>query len=309
MWKLLTFALLLTLACLGLTTPRTSPRNPSVMAAVPISTPRGLAHPTEAASATPAGHAAAAPAATSKPTRWLAARPATSWTTPPIPSKTRGDRPPRAASVGMVERLGGRSSNPPDARHRTIAATRPAAPSASESPTTPAAPTGNLIERALSIAHAEVGRIDYSRRDADGPHGWRHLREIIAETTGHPPSDAETRRTWKPHGTSWCGVFAIWVYRRAGLDLSWDLNRGRPDGPLEKRWPWDFTRRDEFEDAIQPGDIVVGPGPLWHHSIVVSRGANGALTTISGNTVFGRIVKRASPQLSEVCAVMRPRAR
>jgi hypothetical protein len=169
------------------------------------------------------------------------------------------------------------------------------------------APSDALARRIIALALAEQGRVDYSKRGLGGPHGWSHLQNLIADATGQRPTDAEMQRTWKPHGISWCGVWAIWVYRQAGVEVAWQLTRGGPEGAIEKRWPWDFSNRAGFEAAVRPGDIVVGPGPLWHQSIVVGVGTDGSLDTVSGNTVFGRIVRRSSPHLSQVTAILRPR--
>ena len=37
-------------------------------------------------------------------------------------------------------------------------------------------------------------------------------------------------------------------------------------GTIQKRYPWD---KEYDMNEIQPGHILVGHGPIWHHSIVI----------------------------------------
>ncbi len=215
-----------------------------------------------------------------------------------------GHLPPRQSAV----------QPPPATPVRPAAPVRPAPPATPAAPTAPAAPVEPLRspppdeigQRVLAVAETYVGGVDYSRRDADGPHGWRTLQTIFRETAQLSPSDAEMQRTWQPSGKAWCGIFATHVWRQAGVyDGHWSLVRGGPDGNIQRYNAWDrrFGGRAAFEAAIRPGDIVIFP-ELSHHAIVVE--VNGdRVTTIDGNTHFGRIV-RTSHSLRSVVAFLRP---
>jgi hypothetical protein len=91
-----------------------------------------------------------------------------------------------------------------------------------------------------------------------------------------------------PHGIAWCGGFALWVLRQAGLtDWTWQIGKG-------------FASRLPITHDPQPGDIAYFDH-LQHHAIVRSI-KDGILTSIDGNQSPGeRVLVRERP-VSEVKA-------
>ncbi len=168
-----------------------------------------------------------------------------------------------------------------------------------------AAPAGSLQQRILDVAQRNVGTVDYSLPVSE--RGWQHLQDIFGSATSYRPTDSEAKQQQQPKGIAWCGIFATYAYQQAGLDVHWEWSSGMT-GEVEKRWPWSYSSRAAFEADIRPGDVIVGSGPLWHHSIVVSV-TGSRITTISGNTYYGRIVERSRDQLSDVTAIYRPAPR
>jgi peptidoglycan hydrolase-like protein with peptidoglycan-binding domain len=98
-----------------------------------------------------------------------------------------------------------------------------------------------------------------------------------------PPAPASTRNTLDI--VSWCGIFALYVYKQAGLKMS--------------AWPLRYdTVYDDELDILQPrqapqrGDIgVVDPGNYNHHFIVIDCDGS-TITSIDGNAgVFQEVVQ------------------
>jgi hypothetical protein len=74
------------------------------------------------------------------------------------------------------------------------------------------------------------------------------------------------------HTIAWCGGFALWCLREAGLtDLSWVVGKG-------------FVGHLRSTALPEPGDVAVFGAPLWHHAIVTGFG-DGHVETIDGNTM------------------------
>jgi hypothetical protein len=70
-------------------------------------------------------------------------------------------------------------------------------------------------------------------------------------------------------GMQWCGIFATWVWIKAGIHVKWVLGPGisRP-----------YTRGNDF----RPGDICVKKGGVVHHCIAISDGD--PVQTVNGNS-------------------------
>lgn len=85
-----------------------------------------------------------------------------------------------------------------------------------------------------------------------------------------------------PAGTSWCGIFALWSLRKAGVtDWDWEWNVG-------------FTSRLQRTSNPQPGDIAYRQYPFQHQAIVESV-SNGYVVTINGNSDNGCVVRKREP--------------
>jgi hypothetical protein len=65
------------------------------------------------------------------------------------------------------------------------------------------------------------------------------------------------------HVRQWCGIFACAVLVDAGIGV-----------PVTKVWN---------RNGIKPGDIAVGPKPLYHHFIILAVGT-GTVDSLDGNT-------------------------
>lgn len=120
--------------------------------------------------------------------------------------------------------------------------------------------------------------------------------EIGDQTKGHPQVTHYWRTVCPQFNAAqiaqlskkqeWCGIFALWCLHQAGVTSApWELGRG-------------FAYRLERTHTPEPGDVFVGPGPLWHHGIVESLtiiGAKPWLASIEGNTPDVRRRDRPAP--------------
>lgn len=104
-------------------------------------------------------------------------------------------------------------------------------------------------------------------------------------------SDAQVKLYAK--SKEWCGGFALWCIRRAGLAQSthWVDGQGFV-GPAH-------LRALLASETPQPGDVAITPVPFWHHSIVESCDAK-TLVTIDGNQPDVRRKSRPRPASSQI---------
>jgi hypothetical protein len=121
-----------------------------------------------------------------------------------------------------------------------------------------------IRETIIAIARAEIGpgRIETYWQDVLGP-------------DSHPPRPRH-----------WCGAFALWCLRRAGLaaDVRWRIGYGF----LEvERLP--KTREPK------PGDVAYFDRPLQHHALFEAHTADGFLLTVDGNQPDVRAQRRLYP--------------
>jgi hypothetical protein len=101
-------------------------------------------------------------------------------------------------------------------------------------------------------------------------------------------SDVQPALMGSPHSIAWCGGFALWLLRQAGLtDWKWEIGKG-------------FASRLPRTTSPRPGDIAYFDH-LQHHAIV--KNVNGdELTTIDGNQSPGEQVKERIRSIKEVTA-------
>lgn len=85
-----------------------------------------------------------------------------------------------------------------------------------------------------------------------------------------------------PSGTSWCGIFALWSLRKAGL-TEWD-------------WEWQvgFLSKLPRTKNPKPGDIAYKHEP-YRHQAVVEKVEGGTIWTINGNSDNGKVVRKRGP--------------
>lgn len=119
--------------------------------------------------------------------------------------------------------------------------------------------TGEALDaraRVLAIARGELGEQDPNKyyRDAAPQFADRGLE----------------------HKVSWCGVFALWCLRQAGLtDATWSSSPSRPGFAPEIL---------KATHDPEPGDVAVF-SHLWHHAIVAELPGDGTVRTVDGNTL------------------------
>ena len=150
----------------------------------------------------------------------------------------------------------------------------------------------------LTVSDAPELQVGGKRRGAD------KLRLIFSEACETPPAwtpqnlrALETPGQWLAKsgngGTSdsaaaihWCGIFATFVLRKAGLDVKWRSGEGIVSRGgtkyLTKKNSW--ITKDGFDrNSFAPGDVCVIPRAN-HHFIVIEAPAGGdTLRCVAGN--------------------------
>lgn len=149
----------------------------------------------------------------------------------------------------------------------------------------------DVAARAVSIAQSENGSIDPMRRGEDGNYvGWQHLKEVFTKATGVEVSDAEVKKHNQPLGKSWCGIWACHVLQEAGVNVKWDLTKGKMVGDVTQTMAPRFSspaqykaERQAFEQSIRPGDVITLDGKNNHHAVVTKVNPDGTVETMDGN--------------------------
>ncbi len=85
-------------------------------------------------------------------------------------------------------------------------------------------------------------------------------------------------------GVSWCGIFATWVARSAGIETKWRIGAGPSNLKIN------------FSRDCKPGDIAVMAEHV-HHFIVASPTAD-SIMTINGNSMNQAILVKPRPLAS-----------
>jgi hypothetical protein len=105
------------------------------------------------------------------------------------------------------------------------------------------------------------------------------------------------------NGIHWCGIFATWVLRQAGVRVIWGTDRENYWNYGIKNWP---ARPDTFVEGsiladrtietredIQPGDVCVIPENSHH--FIVERVEKRILHVIAGNSAYQQIMRERYP--------------
>lgn len=168
-------------------------------------------------------------------------------------------------------------------------------------------PPGTVAKKIIDAAQAQIGAIDYTIREGPSmePHGWQHLGTILDKAAGLKYPDVQLKASPNPGGLSWCGIFCVYCYQLAGKQVTWKLNIGAV-GQVKKVNQWDTPTHAAFEALIQPGDIAVIAERSHHFIIASTNPATGAIESIDGNLLAGRINKLTTRRLSQVVAFYRP---
>lgn len=175
------------------------------------------------------------------------------------------------------------------------AAPAPTPPPPGSQPATPQPPVGTraaIVAMAMSQTAGQYGVVS----DLDTVHdpllkktvrrGWRHLQgyfdEAVAGWTPQHWNDPAIlagvqvpgKRIPQPGtgGVSWCGIFATWCVRRAGVETKWVAGMG-PTGLFKVAG----------SVGMQPGDIAVEKGDTVHHYVVASI-AGDQIVSVNGNS-------------------------
>lgn len=150
----------------------------------------------------------------------------------------------------------------------------------------------------LTIAQMHMGKVDFSQMVGGRPRGIDFVKEVFQFAANQTLTDTNFRANgtggWMPtpwvgvhgHVKSWCGIFAVYCYRKAGIPVRWDLGVGGPVGPIRLR-----SFSPGFAALLKPGDIGAVNTRNHHFLIETVQGTGPApkLTTIDGNTDYGRI--------------------
>lgn len=106
--------------------------------------------------------------------------------------------------------------------------------------------------------------------------GWRDISYLqgVQVPTYRVPQPS------KPSGVSWCGIFATWVLKKAGItDATWVVGKGIVSGRV---------RLVMGGSGFDVGDVVVLKGGEIHHAIVSEMPTyycdDDSLQTINGNS-------------------------
>jgi hypothetical protein len=179
-------------------------------------------------------------------------------------------------------------------------------------PPVPATPPGVPDPRramALIIAQQRFGAVDFQHMVGGRPKGIDFLKEMFQVAANVKLTDANFRQGgsgswhWEPwvshpneQKKSWCGIFCVYCYKKAGFNVSWDLARGGPSGQVKLN---QFS--SSFVSNIRQADIGA-VGTRNHHFLIESVDGSGptpGLTTIDGNLTFGRIMRRQTHRVGK----------
>jgi len=160
-----------------------------------------------------------------------------------------------------------------------------------------------ILELAFSQATPEPAVTDLKTTQDGGQvvrAGWKQLKRYFDEGV-----DGWTEQKWKDKatydgvripgrripqppttGVSWCGIFATWVVRTAGVDTKWRMGMG-PSG-LKLRYSRD----------CQPGDIAVMAKNVHH--FIVAGPIGDEIITVNGNSDYQSIQVKPRPLSSVV---------
>jgi len=116
--------------------------------------------------------------------------------------------------------------------------------------------------------------------------GWNRLREYFCKATGHDPLPTSVEQAVKYHGRplpDWCGIFAVWAMKSAGLPIgNWVFRRGIGAVPgmasttSPQRGDVGFLNHGEFKGH-------------QHMDIIAEVNDDGTISTIDGNSTAGRV--------------------
>jgi hypothetical protein len=140
----------------------------------------------------------------------------------------------------------------------------------------------HVRQEIVRIAGAEIGP-----QGKGSPQVIAYWRDVLPPTW----SDAQVKLYAK--SKEWCGGFALWCIRRAGLaqSMRWIDGMGFV-GPAR-------LRKLGLNETPQPGDVAITPVPFWHHAIIESCD-DVTLVTVDGNQPDVRRKTRPRPPATKI---------
>jgi hypothetical protein len=166
----------------------------------------------------------------------------------------------------------------------------------------------------LRVSDFPADRVQGKRKGAD------FLQQVLADACAVPPAwtpanvaALETPGTWLnvngAGGTTdsqkaihWCGIFATYVLRRAGVPVKWHSGLViEPSGPKSvwlrkyRRWIEKFD-----DDAFEVGDVAAIP-KANHHFVIVDVSNPATLGCVAGNGSYQRIERQTHDRSSVNC--------
>lgn len=167
--------------------------------------------------------------------------------------------------------------------------------------------TGKVLhptrQRILDTARTYVGRVSDLGGSGGFKLGWPLLKDIY-DTSYH--TNVFTWGQMAVDGiklpykkiNSWCGIFAVAMVRKGGVDAAnWQTGVG----------PKGIQSSCKSNDGnFVPGDILVMKGSLVHHNLFVSKKSDGSMTTIDGNQINQTITLRTNLKSVDVLCYYTP---
>lgn len=152
-----------------------------------------------------------------------------------------------------------------------------------------------LIAGALAVGMIAVGILDGKRNmkrdEAKTPvDGIDPRRFAVLEAARGEIGIQDPQKYWADvlpehpgFNGDWCGGFALWAIRQAGIapNIHWEIGKG-------------FCYRLPITHDPKPGDVAYFDKPYQHHAIVESVGEY-MVTTIDGNQPGSQVVRRTRP--------------
>lgn len=148
--------------------------------------------------------------------------------------------------------------------------------------------TGEVLDAidAIRAGVIALARAEISTAAVKGSREVRqYWRDVGACVGAKPYNDFQLHQA--ADSKEWCGVFALWVLREAGLiDIPWRQGVGFARGRLP------------VIAKPEPADLFIGPAPMWHHGIVETHTMleiRPWLKSIEGNTPCVSAKNRPAP--------------
>jgi hypothetical protein len=168
-----------------------------------------------------------------------------------------------------------------------------------------ATPAPGIVSDRVTMVDAETGETVRA--------GWKQLKAFVDDTIdGWTAQHWKDSRNWKgvrlpgvfmpgaiykgeQLGFSWCGVFATWVYRQAGIETKWIIGGG----------PTKLKHYSSKEiSSLKPGDI--GHIQKQNHHFIILSVKDGKIRSINGNSDAQSILIKDGPPLGDIVGFYQP---